>query len=260
MSNLSLYSIINFRDTAYPVLESDFIKSIQSGCDINATFPKSIQDNTGDHISSKNALYGELTAHYWVWKNAPKTDFIGFCHYRRFFELKKRFLWFKKRHHYPHITHEELTQKWETHYSRADLFLNHLKKTDIILPKPMVFRQTIAEQYNGCHGDFSWFVGHFYKTYPDLKHRFDQYFFETKVFYPTLLFVTRYDHFNEFMNWLFHFLFSLDEQAVTENRSLNERDFAFIAERLFGFYFHYVKSYNVCIKNLAILVMEPSSL
>lgn len=42
-------------------------------------------DNTGDNISEKNCYYGELTGVYWVWKNVRTTDYVGVCHYRRYF-------------------------------------------------------------------------------------------------------------------------------------------------------------------------------
>lgn len=41
-------------------------------------------DDTGDHISYKNANYCELTGIYWMWKNV-NCDYIGLCHYRRYF-------------------------------------------------------------------------------------------------------------------------------------------------------------------------------
>lgn len=42
-------------------------------------------DDTGDSISAKNCYYGELTGVYWVWKNVRTTDYVGICHYRRYF-------------------------------------------------------------------------------------------------------------------------------------------------------------------------------
>lgn len=42
-------------------------------------------DDTGDSISAKNCYYGELTGVYWVWRNVRTTDYVGVCHYRRYF-------------------------------------------------------------------------------------------------------------------------------------------------------------------------------
>ena len=46
------------------------------------------------NISKKNINYGTLTSIYWIWKNdiqnLKSEDFVGICHYRRF--------WLKKNH------------------------------------------------------------------------------------------------------------------------------------------------------------------
>ena len=38
-------------------------------------------------ISAYNSLYSELTVAYWLWKKAPKANYLGLCHYRRHFVL-----------------------------------------------------------------------------------------------------------------------------------------------------------------------------
>ncbi len=50
-----------------------------------------LTDKEGINISYKNQFYGEYTFHYWVWKNylsKIKTEWVGFCQYRKFFVKK----------------------------------------------------------------------------------------------------------------------------------------------------------------------------
>ena len=42
-------------------------------------------DDTGDTISALNPYYSELTGLYWIWKNVNDADYLGLCHYRRYF-------------------------------------------------------------------------------------------------------------------------------------------------------------------------------
>ena len=44
-------------------------------------------DNTGDNISERNEGWSELTGMYWGWKNVRDVDYLGVCHYRRYFNI-----------------------------------------------------------------------------------------------------------------------------------------------------------------------------
>ncbi len=61
-------------------------KTDASGAPLDLGWQK---DNTGDHISGKNASYCELTALYWGWKNL-EADYLGLVHYRRYFMYRKK--------------------------------------------------------------------------------------------------------------------------------------------------------------------------
>ena len=75
----------------------DFIEKlnlIPSGVGSNSYPQNFIDEKTGNNINQKNPYYGEITFHYWLWKNKLKdfsrNDWFGVCHYRRFF-LKDKF-------------------------------------------------------------------------------------------------------------------------------------------------------------------------
>lgn len=44
-------------------------------------------DVEGENINHLNAFYSEICTFYWVWKNNVKSERVGFCHYRRNFNL-----------------------------------------------------------------------------------------------------------------------------------------------------------------------------
>ena len=74
----------------------DFIENlglIPSGVGQNEYPNNYIDEKKGENISHKNYNYGEITFHYWLWKNRLKNhqnnDWFGICHYRRFFLNQK---------------------------------------------------------------------------------------------------------------------------------------------------------------------------
>ena len=86
-----------------------------------------IGDDTGDNISAKNPFYSELTAQYWLWKNVHDVDYVGLCHYRRYFK---------------HLITEE----------NVDGLLG--KKNQIYLMKPTMIPYSIADhllKFPTCH-------------------------------------------------------------------------------------------------------------
>ncbi len=44
-----------------------------------------LADNIGENISDMNDLFGELTGLFWIWRNIRDIDYVGLCHYRRYF-------------------------------------------------------------------------------------------------------------------------------------------------------------------------------
>lgn len=89
------------KKTNLPNDTQDILLPIQVGASkskINLGFQKddTLFGNSCDNISEKNNIYCELTAMYWAWKNIkilyPEISYIGLCHYRRFFFVKRNIL------------------------------------------------------------------------------------------------------------------------------------------------------------------------
>lgn len=70
------------------IRQDDIYMPIQVGKALHPELDLGFQcDNTGDNISEKNGSYCELTALYWAWKNLKDIDYIGLCHYHRYFSI-----------------------------------------------------------------------------------------------------------------------------------------------------------------------------
>ena len=72
----------------YPMPTDPLYLPIQAGAALHDPLPYT-PDSTGDNISEKNGSFCELTVLYWAWKNLPaeEQDYLGLCHYRRYFGL-----------------------------------------------------------------------------------------------------------------------------------------------------------------------------
>ena len=80
--------IFNITHKPIPHVNNELYTAFQVNSNVNPMiFEGILQDNTLDNIASKNDNYCELTACYWLWKNVSDIDYIGLCHYRRYFNF-----------------------------------------------------------------------------------------------------------------------------------------------------------------------------
>lgn len=74
------------------VIESEMYLPIHVGKALSDRNLNMQGDDTGDNISIYNPTFCEMTAVYWGWKNID-ADYIGLCHYRRFFTFQHNSMW-----------------------------------------------------------------------------------------------------------------------------------------------------------------------
>lgn len=201
------------------------------------------KDNIGDNISYKNPNFCELTGLYWAWKNL-KCDYIGLCHYRRYFAKSNFSLTMsgKKKSILKKIDYEKL-----------------LQQCDVILPEPFIFKNmTVKEQFDSFHNinDLETAIDIIHKKYPSYDNSINAVLNRNKL-YGLNMFVMRKSLLDEYCEWLFPILFELEERVdITGYSSYQTRLFGFISERLFDIW---LEKQKLRIKEVPVMFLEKSS-
>ena len=178
--------ICGYKDFDCPVT-SNVYKIIKNGnVEITNTNLEIFSDNTGDNISSRNLEYSELTMYYWIWKNYPIKDYIGFCQYRRYYEFMDKIPEFDK----------------------------EFKNCDIILPRQIRFFLPLAAQYHIYHNvdDLQLVSKIIEDLYPSIYQQHLQILFKKYTIHPCNMFITRKETFNDMMEFLFSILFEWEKR------------------------------------------------
>ncbi|MRS15078.1 DUF4422 domain-containing protein [Enterobacteriaceae bacterium RIT691] len=243
MKNIRIYTC-HHKPSSF--LSSELIHPIHVGKQNTLNDIGCIGDNTGDNISFKNPFYCELTAHYWVWKNAPATDFVGFMHYRRHlnFSEKQNF----DEDNWGVVNHPVIDEGYENQFGLTDSVIQKsIEGYDVLLPKKWSVLSA-GSKNNLDHYDKGEFlhlkdyqealavVEEIYPAYKAAIQNFNQ---ATDGYY-TNMFVMRQDMFADYSEWLFTILDKLEHRISMNNYNAQEkRVIGHIAERLFNIYINY---------------------
>lgn len=176
------------------------------------------RDDAGENISAKNPHYCELTALYHAWKHED-ADYIGLCHYRRYFTRKEA---------------HTVEGKWREILTAED-WARLLSAAPVVVPdKRRYFIETNRSHY--CHAHPA--VGLteteaiIRELYPEYEVAFQKVMRRTWA-HMFNMFVMRRDIFDAYMTWLFDILFQLETRVdITGWTSFQERIFGFISELL----------------------------
>lgn len=167
-------------------------------------------DNTGDNISGKNCYYGELTGVYWVWKNVRTTDYVGICHYRRYFCTEEGRI-----------------------FNEKD-YLSILNDYDIITSKRLKLN---FSYYDGYAGDYNIFdldtTGETIKEmYPEYYDTFERLVHGNGTYFGNMM-VAGKELYDEYAEWLFSIFAEVEKKIDPSGYDdYHKRVFGFISEFL----------------------------
>jgi hypothetical protein len=195
-------------------------------------------DDTGDNISVKNKSFCELTGLYWAWKNIktlyPNVQYIGLCHYRRYFAMGRG-----KPNKYGGIPVPALPDM----KNYKNILLQILKSNKQIIAKPITHQWSLRTEYSSHYhsDDYVTLRNVINDLYPEYNHSFYKVMeLNNRASYCNM-FVSSYSFFENYCEWLFSILFEADRRINISNYSeYQARVFGFLAEFLLNvFVYHH---------------------
>lgn len=186
----------------------DWVIPIQVGAALTDQTICEIRDNQGDNISDRNHLYSEATALYWMWKNAPKGDYIGLWHYRR---------------------HMTLT-------SDAPRILA-ANKVDVLVTAPTFEPKGLISIFGRLipSSDIRILLQTVREVAPDY-YPYAQQFFKSRFYPPCNIAIMRDEIFREYASYLFSVTVEIDNFYRRRGLVRNDRYMGFLVECLLGIF------------------------
>ncbi|MBH1965666.1 MAG: DUF4422 domain-containing protein [Comamonadaceae bacterium] len=199
-----------------------------------------------------NKRWCELSGMSEIWRNGPRTDFVGFCHYRRFLDLSpaepgslpKAAAHAAEGGGQPRSA--QLT--YEAYAARADDTARwHAEQelrsnpNTILTALPLDVGPNVWDQYASVHNanDLCEITNLIVMRHPYLTPFLAE-SFQSKAFYANNLFVTHWDHFDELCSIWFDLLEIFDKKVPARvEDSYQRRDISFLSERIFDVWVRY---------------------
>lgn len=208
----------------------EFYLPIQVGAaiseiDLNIQPDNKINGKICDNISDKNKTYCELTALYWAWKNIkqlyPNIEYIGLCHYRRFF-------------------------------SKINKYLTRLNNKKVLIPKFWYTPYSCEDAYKIAHPcvDFDILKKVISEKYPEYMKAFEDVLIFDNRNSVYNMFIMPFNIFNEYCEWLFDILNEVEKRVIIDAYDLyQKRIFGFMSERLLLVYLvhHKIRYDNIAV-------------
>lgn len=237
------------------VIENNLIKPIQGGALLVDNKLIDLKDSIYPEISLKNDIYNEFSVLYVIWKKYSKDlDYIGLCHYRRYFVLKKyKYIYeLMKKIFKVNLYHNYFINKSSENFNRI------LNGEDGIIPRKKKLNMPMKDYYAKKH------IKEHYKIFElIIKNNFN--FLESvlrhssnaKEGYFLNMFILKKELFEEYCSNLFSFLDILEKNIeIPMEDNYQKRVLGFLGERFTNLYFIYLKENGKKLKEYPIIWIE----
>lgn len=202
----------------YDIPNKEYLLPVHAGAALTENNLPYQRDDEGLNISNKNKTYCELTALYWAYKNI-KDDYIGLCHYRRYFDL-----------------------------DNVDI-----DQYDVILPKKRhYYIETVYDQFSHAHGSIGLDTARevIKENYPDYLESFDKQMNKESLHIYNML-IMKYNLFINYCKFLFDVLSKVEDKLGDIDRL-----YGYIGERLLDVY---LDKNNIEYKEVNVISTESTN-
>ena len=225
MNDLFIYCLTSKQYNHFKYLPSNIIPL---GLGENIYPENFLNEQSGTNIVKHNKYLAEMTGIYWVYKNQmnkfKNDDWIGFCHYRRF--------WLNDFYKQNHKIKSSL-------YSKLLIDSQKLKKAEVILAQPTKLkRETIIDHFINNHGDEMIFEAIKILDGPNAT-AFKNYL-NNREFSCCNMFIARPKVFIAYCEFVFPYLLKILDYCKDKNLCVgkNTKLPAYFIERFTSFWFH----------------------
>ncbi len=215
----------------YRVFISDILRPIHVGKACSQLELEFDGDASADNISRKNPFFCELTATYWIWKNA-QADIVGLFHYRRYLNFSND----HTQCFYPDMDDQNFCTRFCITKAQVEKLL---EQADVIVPaKDYPHGDNVFDAYAREHvgGDLGLVLDIIREKYgEEALVVAEQVLRHGKFMYPANVLIASKAIFDLYAAWLFEILFELEKRIQIEVLNRNpyqQRVYGFLGERL----------------------------
>jgi hypothetical protein len=236
----------------FPTAHLGIIKPVFAGEAADLAAAGDLTDITKGEVGLPNERWAELSAYYRIWREGPRSEVVGFCHYRRLFNFRAE-----------NVAERE-TNLWVEHATNhSDAFydkeLIELAKGDVVIcPRPIIKEMTNWDQYCLIHNtsDLCWVLSRICNKYPCLVP-YVQIQLNANLLYPYNIFITNWALFDEICSLWFDLLRDFERATPKRNSTPYQgRVIGFLAERVFDAWIRYRASIGTRIIEVPIFFLR----